>query len=283
MTWTHLFLLLSSFFYSLSAYGQDTYQVLYREGEMKHFHTRKPIQPGMYLKAQEQLLFDDKAAWAVVVTERGGLLALKYFSSQAKGELISVQESLVPLKSYSDRDRCCLDHLKKMTINSIQKAKFYFSCEPDFLILGDTHSVEVDSLVIPLSKVQFFGLRFVIKNGKPRSRKIFQEGNQLQLDKKRIYGDIVPDKVERIEMYLVNIEKGWLDNFKIADFAPIFIDNGEARSLLDPIIASFLAHYEGRKEKAQQVRVLFEYIYKGRFRELYDVLLWLEKNYPDQF
>jgi hypothetical protein len=198
---------------------EDTYYVIHLKGIITNKTTGKAIKIGDKLSSKDHLKFDAADAHAVVLNPEKGKFTVKPNPvKDANNEFIAFMNSaILPLKTNS--------HLSTRAgeSNGVTDMKGYFGSEK-FAIIGDRHSVKLNTAKYPLSETKFFIYRYMNKD-LPVSKKIEHDIDHIVLDKEALYlidGQVIdPSSIPVVDIYYY--DSNTRNSTKVANFSPVFI------------------------------------------------------------
>lgn len=208
----------------------EEYYIVQTKGDIIVKKTGQILKKGDKVRAEEVIEFRPAEAKAIVVSSQKGTLILQKPKSVSKkeGELVYVVKSSLLASSGVLGTR-------NGPISSLPELKNFLT-KNTFLIL-DTAKISINTQAIPLSKDQFFFIRYSYLK-QTINKKLEHANSHLLIDRSllSVDGQKVPvDSCQNFTMYYRNEKKN--ESVPVTRFSPLFPDmdkiNSEARLMID--------------------------------------------------
>jgi hypothetical protein len=183
-------------FYFLSCFSTlnaETYHILYVKGEILLKKDRSLLKTGMKIRAEDQLIFKNREAKAIVMSNLSGRFVLALNKPPQTAELIAfVKEVVSPLKTNATLST-------RGTPQVVRDLADYFG-KDTFFIIGNKLTFEADRSKFKINDNQYFQIQYKLGDSLVK-KKLESANNLVSLDMPALFQDqegkfLLPAEVE---------------------------------------------------------------------------------------
>jgi hypothetical protein len=203
----------------------ETYHVIHVQGSILNKVSRKPLQTGDRLKADDALVFASDKALAVVLSTKKGRYILNRPNNQqfvsAGSEAIAIIRDIIlnPVERSSLSTRNYVFRKRGIDLKEL-------FAENTFTLLGKQTKIVIDPGVYPMSAQSYFVCKYEFQ-GKEINKKLPFTGDTLIFDVNRMYivngKPIRPEEPGETELYYYNLASN--SSTFVGSFVPVYISD----------------------------------------------------------